>query len=86
MNGSLDSRDPEVDISVHSNTSGEQECVSAKNVWIVFSFQNATSSVLLAVLSNYFLLEKEGCAAERSRSETNVVSTWHPRGPSSVLR
>ena len=50
-----------------------------------FSFQNATSSVLLAVLSDYFLL-KEGCAAERSHSETNVVSTWHPRGPSSVLR
>ena len=26
----------------------------------VFSFQNATSSVLLAVTSNYFLLEKRG--------------------------
>ena len=34
VDGSLDSRGPEVDISVHSNTSGEQECVSAKNVWI----------------------------------------------------
>ena len=27
-------RVPEVDILVHSNTSGEQECVSAENVWI----------------------------------------------------
>ena len=34
VDGSLKSWDPEVDISVHSNTSGEQECVSAKNVWI----------------------------------------------------
>ena len=41
----------------------------------VFSFQNATSSVLLAVLFVYFLQKKEGWAAERSRSETNVVSS-----------
>ena len=34
VDGSLKSWDPEVDISVLSNTSGEQECVSAKNVWI----------------------------------------------------
>ena len=38
-------------------------------VVVVFSFQNATSIVLLAVLCYYFLLEKEGWAAERSRSE-----------------
>ena len=100
VDGYLDSRGPEVDISVHSNTSGEQECVSAKNDWIsikgfsfqkwisikVFFFQNATSSVLLAVLCYYFLLEKEGWAAERSRSETNVVSARHSRGPSARLR
>ncbi|CAL8256887.1 unnamed protein product [Arctogadus glacialis] len=36
----------------------------------VSSLQNATSSVLLAVFCYYFLLEKEGWAAERSRSET----------------
>ena len=46
-----------------------------------FSLHNATSSVLLAVLCYNYLLEKEGWAAERSRSETNVVSTWHQRGP-----
>ena len=39
----------------------------------VFSFQNANSSVLLAVLCYYYLLENEGWAAERSCSETNVA-------------
>ena len=41
-----------------------------------FSFQNASSSVLLAVLCIYFLLEMEGWAAERSRSETNGSVPW----------
>ena len=34
MDGSLDSRGPEMDISVHSNRSWGQEFVSTKNVWI----------------------------------------------------
>ena len=81
VDGSLDSRGPEVDISVHSNTSGEQECVSAKNVIL-----NATSGILLGVLFIYFLQEKEGWAAEKSRSETNAISARHSRGPSARLR
>ena len=52
----------------------------------VFSIQNATSSVLLAFFFFFFLQEKEGWAAERSHSETNVVLARHPRGLSARLR
>jgi hypothetical protein len=34
VDGSLDSFGPDVDLSVHSNISGEQECASAKNGWV----------------------------------------------------
>ena len=87
VDGSLESWRPEADIPVHSNTSGEQEYVSAFffldiNQRLIIIFRQCTNTIKLLFSKRHlkrfirlFLLqEKEGWAAERSRSETNVLA------------
>ena len=61
---------PEVYIPVHSNTSGENH-----RLIIIFLFSKRQNKRF--ILFMYFFQEKEGWAAERSHSETNVVSARH---------